>query len=235
MEITAETLEEFKEGQLVLIDKPLEWTSFDVVNKMRYLLKKKFEVKKIKVGHGGTLDPLATGLMMIGIGKATKQLEELQGQDKTYIAKIKLGETTPSFDSETEVDQTFSTEHITKEIVEDALNSFIGEQDQVPPLFSAKHVNGQRAYHLARKGSDMELPPSKVTIYKAELLEYNFPELSVEVVCSKGTYIRSFARDLGRKVNSGGYLSGLRRTQSGSFSIEDAMSIEEFEKKLIDL
>lgn len=235
MPFNAKSAEDFQEGQLILIDKPLTWTSFDAVNKMRYLLKKKFNIKKIKVGHGGTLDPLASGLIIIGIGKATKQLDLLQNEQKEYIAKITFGGTTPTYDLEMEVDQHFETKHITEELLNTALLSFLGEQDQIPPIFSAKHIDGRRAYELARSGEDIVLPARKVNFYEIELLENNFPEISVRILCSKGTYIRSFAFDLGRKVNSGAYLSGLRRTKSGSFSIDNAISIEEFEKKLVNL
>ncbi len=230
-----ETPPDFKEGQVVLIDKPLEWTSFDVVNKIRYLLKKQFGYKKIKVGHAGTLDPLATGLLIVCTGKQTKQIETYQAQEKEYIATLKLGATTPSFDRETEEDQQFEIKHITKDLILKTLQKFTGEQEQIPPIFSAKRVNGQRAYKAARKGIDVELKPNNITIYNIELLDFNLPFVELKISCSKGTYIRSIARDIGIALNSGAYLHNLRRTKIGNFCVEKAMNIFDFEKKVRDL
>ena len=226
---------DFEEGQIILIDKPLKWTSFDVVNKVRYLLKNQFGLKKIKVGHAGTLDPLATGLLIVCTGKFTKRIEEIQAHDKEYIGTFMLGATTPSYDRETEIDRTFSTEGITRERVEEVLRSFEGEQDQVPPLFSAKQIGGQRAYVAARKGRDVELKPSRINIERIELIECNLPMVTVSIKCSKGTYIRALARDFGERLGSGAYLHDLRRTASGNFSVGDAIEIAEFEKIIRNL
>jgi tRNA pseudouridine55 synthase len=225
----------FQEGELILIDKPLEWTSFDVVNKLRYLISKKHQIKKIKVGHAGTLDPLATGLLIICTGKFTKLIETYQAKEKEYVATIKLGATTPSFDRETEEDQQYPCNHISKEMVEQVVSTFLGEQEQVPPVFSAKKVDGKRAYDSARKGIDLELKPNKIVFYSIEIINYEFPCVTIKMVCSKGTYIRSFARDLGLALNSGGYLIDLRRTKIGDLSVENAMDIQEFEKNLNSL
>lgn len=235
-EFIAKTLEEYKDGQIILIDKPLNWTSFDVVNKMRYIIRKKFDLKKIKVGHGGTLDPLASGLMIVAVGKATKSLDMLQNEDKEYIADICFGATRPSYDMETEIDQHFPAEHISIEKIEAVLkNKFSGKISQIPPLFSAKHINGKRAYEYARNGEDVTLEAREITINDIELIKADLPELRLRINCSKGTYIRSIAYDLGKELGSGAYLSGLRRTKSGSFSIENAISIEEFEKNTLNL
>jgi tRNA pseudouridine55 synthase len=227
------TIEEIKAGQVFLFDKPYKWTSFQLVNKIRWLLCRKHKIKKLKVGHAGTLDPLATGLMIICVGKATKQIPELIGQDKEYLADIKLGETTPSFDRETEVDNTFPTNHITEELIKKNIDEFIGETEQVPPAFSAKQVNGVRAYDFARKGIEIELKPSLVTINKFELLNFDNPHAGFCINCSKGTYIRSIARDLGEKLNSGACLDGLKRTKIGDYQLVDATTIETFEKSLV--
>ncbi len=226
------TAENIKNGQVLLFDKPYKWTSFQVVNKVRWLLCQKYNWKKLKVGHAGTLDPLATGLLILCTGKATKTISELMAIDKEYIAEIKFGETTPSFDLEKEVDKTYPTEHITKELLEKTLKKFNGEIEQIPPLFSAKQVNGTRAYHLARQGSDMELKPSKITINEFEILKYEMPYASFRINCSKGTYIRSLARDLGAELNSGAHLTGLQRTRIGEFQLVNAESMESFEKNI---
>ncbi len=226
---------DFEEGQVILIDKPLKWTSFDVVNKVRYLLRNQFGLKKIKVGHAGTLDPLATGLLIICTGKFTKQIESLQASDKEYVGTFMLGATTPSFDRETEVDQTYSTDGITKEKVVDVLKSFVGEQDQIPPIFSAKQVGGQRAYVAARKGKDVELKPSRINIESIDLLDCSLPLVTIRIKCSKGTYIRALARDFGERLGSGAYLHDLRRMSSGDFSINEAIDILEFEKIIKNL
>lgn len=219
----------FDLGRYVVVDKPLKWTSFDVVNKFRYLLSKALGVKRIKVGHAGTLDPLATGVVVICTGKATKTIDEVQRQKKHYRATIKLGETTPSFDLESEPDGFYPTEHITKEMVEETLRRFEGEVDQVPPLFSAVNVGGTRAYKLARKGEERELQPRKVFIERIELTRCELPEIDIEVTCSKGTYIRALARDIGKELGSGAHLTSLRRTKVGSFSMESAIKTDEME------
>lgn len=222
----------FKEGEVLYFDKPLTWTSFAVVNKIRYHISKKIGVKKIKVGHAGTLDPLATGVMIICTGKATKRIEEFQYHTKEYIATLKLGATTPSFDLEKEIDATYPTDHITKEMVEEVLKSFIGTIEQVPPVFSACKIDGKRAYDLARKGDDVELKAKTLVIDDIELLECNLPEIKIRVVCSKGTYIRALARDIGVALNSGAHLTGLIRTRVGDVKLEDCMKPEDFEKWL---
>jgi len=226
--------ERFREGQMLLINKPLEWTSFDVVNKIRYSLKKYFNIKKIKVGHAGTLDPLATGLVIVCTGKATKQIDQFMGMDKQYLADIRFGATTPSFDLETEPDQIFEWEHITKEMVEVTLQKFVGQIDQMPPAFSALKVNGRKAYDLARQGKEVELKARSVNISTLELVEWNGQDVKVDVSCSKGTYIRSLARDLGAALNSGGHLTGLVRNRIGEYELSESISIEEFEKNLIN-
>ena len=222
----------FKEGEVLYFDKPLTWTSFAVVNKIRYHISKKIGVKKIKVGHAGTLDPLATGVMIICTGKATKRIEEFQYHTKEYIATLKLGATTPSFDLEKEIDATYPTDHITRETVEEVLKSFIGTIEQVPPVFSACKIDGKRAYDLARKGDDVELKAKTLVIDDIELLECNLPEIKIRVVCSKGTYIRALARDIGVALNSGAHLTGLIRTRVGDVKLEDCMKPEDFEKWL---
>ncbi|MBR5643718.1 MAG: tRNA pseudouridine(55) synthase TruB [Salinivirgaceae bacterium] len=221
---------DFEEGQIVLIDKPLKWTSFDAVNKVRYLLRNQFGFKKIKVGHAGTLDPLATGLLIICTGKLTKQIETLQASSKEYVATFMLGATTPSYDRETEIDRTFSTDGITRERVEQVLQTFEGEQDQIPPVFSAKQIDGQRAYVAARKGKTIDLKPARINIERIWLIDCNLPQVTVGIRCSKGTYIRALARDFGERLGSGAYLHDLRRTASGDFSVDKAIGIEEFEK-----
>lgn len=226
------TAEDIKNGQVLLFDKPYKWTSFQVVNKVRWLLCRKYGWKKLKVGHAGTLDPLATGLLIVCTGKATKTIPDLMAIDKEYIAEIKFGETTPSFDLEKEVDKVYPTEHITKELINNALKKFDGEIEQIPPLFSAKQVNGTRAYHLARAGSDMELKPSIVTINEFEILKFDKPYATFRINCSKGTYIRSLARDLGKEVGSGAHLASLKRTRIGDYQLLNAESMENFEKSI---
>lgn len=219
----------FVEGEVLLFDKPFKWTSFDLVRKVRAKIKRHLGKPKIKVGHAGTLDPRATGLMIICTGKKTKEIEKFQATKKEYIADIFIGATTPSFDLETVVDKTFSTEHITKKLVLETLTNFLGEQEQVPPAHSAKWVNGERAYKKARKGIEVEMKPSVIHIHELELIAYNMPEIQVRISCSKGTYIRSLANDIGLALNSGAYLAGLRRTKIGTFNIEDALKIDEFD------
>lgn len=222
----------FLEGEVLFIDKPLTWTSFDVVNKIRQSLRQYLGIRKIKVGHAGTLDPLATGLVIICTGKATKQIACYQELDKKYRASMKLGETTPSYDLETNVDRTFPWEHITLESVKRVLGDYVGDLHQIPPRYSAKSVEGKRAYQMARKGMEVELKPQPVTIHSINILEFDPPFLSLEVVCSKGTYIRSLARDIGIQLKSGAHLTGLRRTMIGPHPVENAISIEEFVKRL---
>ncbi len=218
----------FEEGQILLFNKPLFWTSFDLVNKVRFMIRNTFHIKKIKVGHAGTLDPLASGLMIICTGRATKKIDEFRDLDKEYVATFHLGATTPSFDLETETDNEYPTDHITEELVRDKLAGFLGVQMQLPPMYSAKLIAGTRAYEFARKGIHKELEPVSVTFREIELLNYNLPEVRVRLVCSKGTYIRSFARDLGLSLDSGSYLSSLERTAIGSYRIEGAYEIEKF-------
>ncbi len=218
----------FKEGEVLYFDKPLRWTSFAVVNKIRYHISRKLGVKKIKVGHAGTLDPLATGVMIICTGKATKRIEEFQYHTKEYIATLQLGATTPSYDLEKEIDATYPTEHITREMVEEVLQQFKGTIEQIPPAFSACKVDGKRAYDLARKGDEVELKPKTLVIDEIELLECNLPEIKIRVVCSKGTYIRALARDIGEALQSGAHLTGLIRTRVGEVRLEDCMQVENF-------
>jgi len=226
---------DFQEGALILIDKPLEWTSFDIVNKVRYLISKKLKVKKIKVGHAGTLDPLATGLLIVCTGKFTKLIETYQGQQKEYIATIKLGATTPSFDRETEEDKIYEWKHVTVETLNQVIPNFIGEIEQIPPVFSAKKVDGKRSYESVRKGLDVELKPNKIVIYSIEIMKVELPIVTLKLLCSKGTYIRAFARDFGIALQTGAYLIDLRRTKIGDFSVENALGIKEFEEKLNSL
>ncbi len=228
------TLEHIKEGQVLLFDKPLHWTSFQVVNKVRWLIKQKFKLKKIKVGHAGTLDPLATGLVILCTGKATKTIESLMGQTKVYTGEFTLGATTPSYDMETEVDQTFDTAHINQDLIDKALHQFQGEIMQKPPVFSALKKEGKRLYEYARKGEEVDIPKRQVNIDYFKITENNLPKLNFEVQCSKGTYIRSLAFDFGKALNSGAYLSELRRTRIGDYKVENALSIEDFEKLLND-
>jgi len=219
----------FQEGKILYFDKPFGWTSFDLVAKIRYKISRFLNVKKIKVGHAGTLDPLATGLMIICTGKATKHIESLQGQTKEYVATLKLGETTPSFDLETEIEQTFETKHITRELVEETLKKFVGNIEQVPPAFSACKINGKRAYELARKGEAVDLKAKLLIIDDIELLDFNMPEIKIRVVCSKGTYIRALARDIGNALNSGAHLTGLVRTRIGNITLNDCLKINDID------
>ena len=222
------SIQTFAQGSTILVDKPLNWTSFDVVNKLRWNLKQKLGVKKIKVGHAGTLDPLATGLLILCIGKHTKTIEEMIGADKTYTGTFLLGKTTPSYDLESEYNEEFPVEHITKELVEAARLSFLGEIDQVPPIFSAKQVDGKRAYDLARAVKEVVLKSNKVKISDFTVYISRFPEVDFKITCSKGTYIRSIANDFGKALKSGATLITLRRTASGDKSIQDAKSVEDW-------
>ena len=219
---------DFVAGEVIAINKPYTWTSFQVVSKIRYLLSRKYGIKRFKVGHAGTLDPLASGVLLLCTGKATKRIEELQSHTKEYIAEITLGATTPSFDLEHPIDATYPYEHITREMVEETLKQFIGNIAQRPPLFSACKVDGKRAYDLARKGSDMQLMPKQIRIDEIELLEYDLPRIRIRVVCGKGTYIRSLARDIGEALQSGAHLIGLVRTRVGEVKLEDCMQVEGF-------
>lgn len=218
---------DYLNGKTILVDKPFGWTSFDVVNKIRWNLKQKLGVKNIKVGHAGTLDPLATGLLIICIGKDTKKIESLMPGLKTYTGTILLGKTTPSFDLETDFNAFFPTDHISLELLNQAKEKLTGHIEQKPPVFSAKQIDGKRAYDFARAGKDLEMKPVSVEINSFEIDITHFPEVNFEITCSKGTYIRSIAHDLGSLVNSGGTLIALRRTKSGEFSIENALSPEE--------
>lgn len=223
---------DFVAGEIIPVYKPYTWTSFQIVNKVRYHLSKKYGIKRFKVGHAGTLDPLATGVLLLCTGKATKRIEELQKHTKEYEAEITLGATTPSYDMEHPVDATFPYEHITREMVENTLKQFIGEIAQRPPLFSACKVDGKRAYDLARKGSDMQLEPKQIRIDNIELLEFDLPKIRIRVTCGKGTYIRSLARDIGEALESGAYLSELTRTRVGEFKLTDCIKIEAIEEWL---
>ena len=226
------TVEDFLNGQVLLIDKPLEWTSFQAVNKIRWHIKKKFGLKKIKVGHAGTLDPLATGLLIICTGKETKNIATYQGLIKEYTGTFTLGSTTPSYDLETAIEKTYPTEHITEEMLTKATLNFIGEINQKPPLFSAIKKDGKRMYELARKGETVEIESRKISISEFKLTTIKIPSIDFKVVCSKGTYIRSLANDFGKVLNSGAHLSALRRTKIGEFSVEDALSISQFIEEL---
>ena len=222
------TLEDFQNGQVLLIDKPLEWTSFQVVNKIRWEIKQRFNIKKIKVGHAGTLDPLATGLLILCTGKFTKKIDTFQAQQKEYTGTITLGGTTPSYDLETEIDATFSTNHIDLDLISKTSLQFIGEINQKPPIFSAIKKDGKRLYELARAGETTEIKARKVTISAFEITSFETPHIHFKVSCSKGTYIRSLANDFGHALNSGAHLSVLRRTKIGDFNVQKAQSIDEF-------
>tara|TARA_B100000768_G_scaffold28570_1_gene26970 strand:+ start:1768 stop:2463 length:696 start_codon:yes stop_codon:yes gene_type:complete len=224
--------EQFLNGEIILIDKPLDWTSFQVVNKIRWLIRSTFGIKKIKVGHAGTLDPLASGLLILCTGKMTKSIEQFMGQEKEYTGTFTLGSTTPSYDLETEIDNTFPTDHITEELLQATLNQFVGTIDQYPPVFSALKKDGKRLYEFAREGIEVEIPARKVNIRSFELTQKAIPKVDFKVICSKGTYIRSLANDYGKALNSGALLSALRRTRIGEFNIEHAISIEDFEKQI---
>lgn len=226
------TAEDYKEGQILLIDKPLNWTSFQVVNKVRWLIRKNYNIKKIKVGHAGTLDPLASGLLIICTGKFTKRINEFMGQEKEYTGTFMFGGTTPSYDLETEVDQTFSTENLTEEGITAATHQFIGTIDQFPPVFSALKKDGKRLYEYAREGEDVEIPSRQVEIREFEITRIELPEVDFRVSCSKGTYIRSLAHDFGKTLNNGTHLSALRRTRIGEFHVKNGVTIEAFEAEI---
>ncbi|MDR0363561.1 MAG: tRNA pseudouridine(55) synthase TruB [Bacteroidales bacterium] len=224
------SLLDFQEGAILLVDKPLKWTSFDVVNYLRVRISKALKVKKIKVGHAGTLDPLATGLLLICTGKKTKEIEKLQGFDKEYVGTFKIGATTPSYDGETEENQHFEIKNITEETLRQVASELTGAIEQIPPIFSAIKINGKNAYMHARKNHDIELKARRVHIYQFELTEISLPFVSFRVQCSKGTYIRSLAHDFGKKLNNGAYLTALRRTKVGDYSINGALSLEQAER-----
>src|SRR5690554_1862743 len=225
------TKEQFLEGQILLIDKPLTWSSFQAVNKIKYTLIKNLDLpKRFKIGHAGTLDPLATGLLIICTGKFTKRLSELQGQIKEYTGTITVGATTPSYDLETEINETFPTTHITAELIEQTKKQFIGTIEQFPPIFSAIKKDGKRLYEHARKGEEIEIQSRKIEISEFEITRIELPEVDFRVVCSKGTYIRSLAYDFGKALKSGAHLTALRRTKIGNFSVDNAVEPLDFEK-----
>ena len=227
------TAEDYLEGQILLIDKPLTWTSFQAVNKLKYILKREYNLpKKFKIGHAGTLDPLATGLLIICTGKFTKRITEIQSQAKEYTGTITVGATTPSYDLETGVDATFPTEHITESVIKETVKQFLGEIDQKPPVFSAIKKDGKRLYEHARAGEEVEIAFRKTTIHEFEIIRIALPEIDFRVKCSKGTYIRSLAFDFGKALNSGAYLSVLRRTKIGNYSVTNAIVADAFEQQL---
>ncbi|MCG8410968.1 MAG: tRNA pseudouridine(55) synthase TruB [Bacteroidales bacterium] len=241
MKFEVENIEEFQSGKIIPINKPYEWTSFDVVKKIKNQIGKKLRqalnirLKNFKVGHAGTLDPLAEGLLIVCTGKATKQINGLMSDEKEYVATVELGKTTPSYDLETEYDQEFPTDHITQELVQNELKKFLGEQNQTPPVYSAKNVNGKRAYDYARSGEKLVLKSNKIEIKEIELIEYDLPKIVLRIVCSKGTYIRSLAHDIGKNLNSGGHLVRLIRTRIGDYKLESSVSVQDFEKILSTL
>ncbi|MEA2107090.1 MAG: tRNA pseudouridine(55) synthase TruB [Bacteroidota bacterium] len=241
MKFIPDSIEDFQKGVVLPINKPYEWTSFDVVKKIKNQISKKLRqklnirVKNFKVGHAGTLDPLAEGLVLVCTGKATKKINELMLAEKEYVATIMLGKTTPSYDLETNYDQSYPTDHINENMVKDVLQGFIGEQLQMPPIFSAKNINGKRAYEYARKGEEVEMKSNPISISAIELIAYDLPFITFRVVCSKGTYIRSLARDIGEKLSSGAHLTQLIRTRIGDYSIDSSITLQEFEKFLVIL
>jgi tRNA pseudouridine55 synthase len=226
------TEESFKNGEVLLIDKPLEWTSFQVVNKLRWHIKQRFNIKNIKVGHAGTLDPLATGLLILCTGKETKNIDSYQAQIKEYTGIFTIGATTPSYDLETTIDETFDIAHINQTLIDEKTKQFIGTIQQKPPIFSAIKHDGKRLYDLARKGEIVEIKSREITIFEFEITKIEMPNLHFRVVCSKGTYIRSLAFDFGKALNSGAHLSALRRTKIGNFSVDNAFSVDGFIEKL---
>jgi tRNA pseudouridine55 synthase len=225
---------DFIEGELLLINKPLEWTSFDVVNFLRSFIRKVYNIKKLKVGHAGTLDPLATGLLIICTGKKTKQIEQYMGMDKVYVGRMQLGATTPSYDKETEIDKVFDFSHLTEDQLQKKAKLFIGEIDQVPPAFSAVKIDGKRAFSYARKQNEVEIKARKVTIRQFELINFELPYVDFVVECSKGTYIRSLVNDFGKSLDNGAFLSELCRTKIGEYSLNDAFTLEEIKKIILD-
>lgn len=232
MERFPETVQDFLDGQILLINKPLGWTSFDVVKKIKNLIRTKYNLKKLKVGHAGTLDPLASGLLIVCTGKFTKRISELQGQAKIYTGDITLGGTTPSYDLETEIDTKFETNHITENLIKEATAQFIGEIEQKPPIFSALKRGGERLYEKARRGESFEIQARKVSVHSFDIKTIEMPKVSFEIKCSKGTYIRSIAYDFGTALNSGAHLSKLCRTAIGDYQLVDALDVSDFEKQL---
>jgi tRNA pseudouridine55 synthase len=224
---------DFRDGQVILIDKPVRWTSFDIVKKVRHILKKHYHYSKLKVGHAGTLDPLASGLLIICTGKATKDIDRMQLMEKEYIATIEFGKSTPSYDLETAFDGTYPFEHITSDLVTQVLKQFEGVISQVPRLYSAKHLNGKRAYEHARNGDFIEMQAHTVEIHKIQLLEYQSPVAKILISCSKGTYIRSLAKDIGEACQSGAYLKALQRTSISQYKLAESLTIEAFEEKIL--
>ena len=226
------TKEDFLKGQLILIDKPLEWSSFQAVNAVKWAIRKRYELKKIKVGHAGTLDPLASGLLLICAGKFTKRIHEFQGMPKEYEGTITLGSSTPSYDLETEVDNVYPTDHITHELIHKTKALFLGQIAQKPPVFSALKKDGKRMYEYAREGKELEIKARIVEILEFEILDINLPELQFRIKCSKGTYIRSIAHDFGKALNSGGHLSSLRRTKIGDYNVNNAVTPANFKEMM---
>ena len=224
---------QFEEGEFILIDKPVGWTSFDVVNFIRSLIKRFYQIRKLKVGHAGTLDPLASGLLILCTGKMTKRIQEFQDQDKVYTGTFLLGKTTPSYDGETEPDAEYPIDHIDNEMIEAVRKQFLGEQQQMPPNFSAIKVDGKRAFDYARKQQEVKLNPRTIIIHRLELEKRNFPEIAFETTCSKGTYIRSLAYDFGKALNSGAYLTSLRRKQIGEFNVSNAYTPEQMKARIL--
>lgn len=225
-------LTKYQLGEVLLVDKPLTWTSFQAVNKLKYAIRAAYGLKKIKIGHAGTLDPLASGLLIICTGKFTKTIETYQGQAKEYTGTVKLGATTPSYDLETEEDKQFPTEHITDEAIYKMAEQFVGEQDQFPPIFSAIKQKGEALYKKARRGEDVVVKARKITFHEVEITDISLPYVSFRIKCSKGTYLRSFAFDFGKSLNSGGHLTALRRTKIGDFSVNDAFDVETLAEKI---
>ena len=232
MERFPETVQDFLDGQILLINKPLGWTSFDVVKKIKNLIRTKYSLKKLKVGHAGTLDPLASGLLIVCTGKFTKRISELQGQAKIYTGDITLGGTTPSYDLETEIDTKFETNHITEKLIKETTAQFVGEIEQKPPIFSALKRGGERLYEKARRGESFEIQARKVSVHSFDIKAIEMPKVSFEIKCSKGTYIRSIAYDFGTALNSGAHLSKLCRTAIGNYQLADALDVSDFEKQL---
>lgn len=224
----------FEDGYIAVLDKPLRWTSTDVVRKIKFALRR-LGYRKIKVGHAGTLDPLATGILLVCIGRATKLVDSLQAEEKEYVADVMLGATTPSYDLEHEIDQTYPWEHITREALAKALESLTGERLQTPPVYSAKKIDGTRAYELARAGEEVAVRQAMITIYEMEILEYALPRVRIRIRCSKGTYIRSLAHEIGQALHSGAHLASLRRTRSGGFTLEKSYELDEFLENLQNL
>ena len=229
------SLEDLREGRIFLVDKKYGFTSFSAVNKLRWMIRHHAGIKKIKVGHAGTLDPLATGLLVICVGKMTKQIQHLIQEDKTYTGSFSLGQITPSFDLETEPSEMVDTAFVDEQLLHKTAQDFLGEQDQYPPVFSAKKIDGKRAYEMARKGEEVELKSSRIRIDHFDITRFDNPEVEFEIACSKGTYIRSIANDFGQQLGCGAYLKSLRRTQSGAFNIDQAESLQEIEQKLIEV